>query len=134
MSKSEHEKIIWKTIPFAATYEISNTGIVKSKKKNITLKPYKHTNGYYRIDLYIDKKRCRFYMHRLIAEAFIPNPDNKREVNHKDGDRGNYNIDNLEWCTRSENELHKCRVLGKTPSKYMVKKSNNSLQQTRLMC
>lgn len=123
MSKPEHNEIIWKTIPFAPAYELSNTGVVRSTKKNIVLTPYKHTNGYYRINLYIDKKRCRFYMHRLIAELFIPNPDNKREVNHKDGNRENYNIDNLEWCTRSENELHKCRVLGKTPTKTMREKS-----------
>ena len=123
MSKSEHNDVLWKTIPFATSYEVSNTGLVRSKKKNIILTPHKHTNGYYRVDLYINKTRCRAYMHRLVAEMFIPNPDNKKEVNHKDGDRANYNIDNLEWCTRSENELHKCRVLGKAPTRAMREKS-----------
>jgi hypothetical protein len=123
LSKSEQKEVVWKTIPFAPMYEVSNTGVVKSKKKNTAVTPYKHTNGYYRVDLYISKKRCRFYLHRLIAELFIPNPDNKREVNHKDGNRENYNIDNLEWCTRSENELHKCRVLGKPPTREMIRKS-----------
>lgn len=123
----------WKTIPYAPMYEVSSAGYVRSKKKNLILHPHKHTNGYYRINLYINKKRQRFYMHRLIAELFIPNPDNKKEVNHKDGNRENYSIDNLEWCTRSENELHKCRVLGKKPSKIMREKAIKKCSK-RVLC
>ena len=55
----------------------------------------------------------RFQVHRLVAEAYIPNPNNLPEVNHKDGNRANNNVSNLEWCTRSENALHSTRVLKK---------------------
>ena len=59
----------------------------------------------------IDGKR--YYIHRLLAEAYIDNPQNKPQINHKDGNRTNNNIDNLEWVTNSENQIHKFKVLGR---------------------
>lgn len=71
------------------------------------MKPYinKH-NGYVYIFLMKDNKSKNFRLHRLVAEAFIPNPENKLQVNHKDGNKLNNNINNLEWCNQSENEKH----------------------------
>ena len=69
-------------------------------------------NGYIRTSLCINGKTKDMYIHRLVAQAFIPNPDKKDEVNHIDGDKTNNHINNLEWVTKSENGLHRFRVLG----------------------
>lgn len=80
------------------------------------VKPYTHPkNGYQSISLRINKKRSRHLLHRLIAQSFIPNPQNKPEVNHMDGDKTNNDISNLEWATHSENGKHSYRVLGRKP-------------------
>ncbi len=89
------------------TYHKSSYGKVMKKK----LLP----SGYNQMRLRINKKYKIFYLHRLVAECFIPNPKNKPEVNHKDGDKTNNHISNLEWVTRSENERHAIDVLGKKP-------------------
>jgi hypothetical protein len=81
------------------------------------MKPYTHPkNGYQSICLRIDKKSNRYLLHRLIAQCFIPNAENKPEVNHKDGDKTNNDISNLEWATHSENGKHSYRVLGRKTS------------------
>ena len=73
------------------------------KFKEITLlKQYKDHNGYLRIKIINKTKK----VHRLIAKTFIPNKENKSCVNHKDGNKSNNKISNLEWCTRSENSIH----------------------------
>lgn len=77
------------------------------------VKPYTHTkNGYQSIDLRIDNKYIRYLLHRLVAQSFIPNPENKPEINHKDGDKTNNHISNLEWMTKEENIEHSIKVLG----------------------
>lgn len=99
---------------FEGTYQVSNKGNVKSlrrtkRSKDDSLsiirehlkKPTVTSDGYLQISLY-PGGRIRF-IHRLVAEAFIPNPDNLPQVNHKDGNKHNNNVENLEWCTNLEN-------------------------------
>jgi hypothetical protein len=70
-----------------------------------------------RVHLYDKSKRKTVYVHRVVAEAFIPNPLCKAEVNHIDGDKSNNSAINLEWCTHSENQKHRFITLGKVHSK-----------------
>lgn len=74
-------------------------------------------NGYMYVNLYKGTKQYKRYVHRLIAETFISNPENKPEVNHKNGNKTDNCIKNLEWVSKSENGLHKYRVLGCKTSK-----------------
>lgn len=89
-------------------YSIDKNGIIKSyhRKKVSVLKPYINKDGYYTTDLSKNKVRKKFLVHRLVGLNFIPNPENKPEINHKNGIKTDNRIENLEWTTRSENELH----------------------------
>lgn len=96
----------WKDIKgYEGLYQISNLGDVKRISSGKILKPYSH-NGYIRVALSKDNTPKHMDIHRLIAQAFIPNPENKPEINHKDGNKENNSIQNLEWCTRKENMSH----------------------------
>lgn len=95
-------KEIWKTIECYENYEISNLGRVKNKKKNYSLKPL-NLNGYLVVCLCKNGKQKLFRIHRLVAFAFLPNPNNYPFVNHKDEDKTNNHVNNLEWCTAKYN-------------------------------
>ncbi len=84
-------------------YSISNLGNIKNNKTGRILKTYTKPDGYVQVQL--GRKSTPQYVHRLVAMAFIPNVDNKPQVNHIDGDRGNNKADNLEWVTAQENSL-----------------------------
>lgn len=84
------------------------------------LKPETQKTGYQRVTLCNKGKTKRFLLHRLVALVHIPNPDNKPCVNHKDGNKQNNAVDNLEWVTYSENEYHSYNILGKVC--YLAKK------------
>lgn len=94
---------IWKSID--DRYSVSNLGRVKSNyaNKERILKPYKNRRGYLMVDLRYQNTRKTMQVHRLVAIAFIPNPDNLPEVNHKDEDKTNNRVENLEWCTTEYN-------------------------------
>ena len=95
---------IWKDINgYEGCYKISNTGKVYSCKNQKILRTFTDKKGYCYTVLFKDKKQRTKSIHRLIAEAFIPNPENKPEVNHIDHNKRNNNIDNLEWVTHFEN-------------------------------
>lgn len=102
---------------YEGLYEVSNLGNVKSLSKirgraftaERLLKP-RIVNGYVMVTLCKESKRFNASVHRLIAEAFIPNPENKETINHIDGNKQNNSIDNLEWATQRENNLHAYRT------------------------
>lgn len=85
---------------------IKRTPTTEFLSKERKLKPYNNGYGYMLVDMRKDGKRYMRVVHRLVAEAFLPNPNNLPQVNHIDGNKGNNCVDNLEWCTCSENQKH----------------------------
>ena len=95
-----------------SNYYVESSGCIFNKKLNryMTQKPCRA--GYMRVWLTCDDgKRRAFSVHRLIASYYLPNPEDKPDVNHIDGNKSNNSIENLEWVTKSENQLHSRRVL-----------------------
>ncbi len=123
----------WKDIKgYEQSYQVSNLGRVKSLSRTIMksnntimyvkeriLKTRRHNNGYYMVTLYKNQTPKLCTIHRLVAKAFIDNPENKSTVNHLDGDKLNNHVDNLEWCTQQENITHSNRP-GLTKNKVAV--------------
>lgn len=88
-------------IGFEGLYSVSSLGRVKGREK--ILKPSDNGKGYMTVCLYKDGKSYRKYIHRLVAEAFIPNPDNKPQIDHIDTVKTNNSVENLRWTTPEEN-------------------------------
>ena len=105
----------WKVIDFASNYEVSNTGFVRNKTTKYILKGRETVNGYLQVSLKIDNKNkfMNKYIHRLVAQFWLGNTDNKKEVNHIDGNKKNNNMLNLEWVTAKENSNHRVKILNK---------------------
>lgn len=107
----------WADIPgYEGAYQVSDYGRVRSCdrylnamhgskqfRKGILIKPIVMPNGYVIVGLNRDLKKTTKYIHRLVAESFLPNPQGLKEVNHKDEDKTNNRVDNLEWCTHLYN-------------------------------
>ena len=108
----ENSNEIWKdVVGYEGLYQVSNLGNAKAlnfKNKrgfNAILKN-DICKGYHQITIYKNRKGNRFKVHRLVAFAFIPNPNNFPQINHKDGNKENNDVVNLEWCTNSHNQKH----------------------------
>ena len=108
---------IWKSVPDTNdNYQVSNLGNVRSRHNKYThkiddyklLKPYKTKKGY--LSVKIKEHKTARPVHRLVAQAFIPNLENKPQVNHIDGSKENNNVNNLEWCTNQENCIHAVKM------------------------
>lgn len=117
---------IWKQIPgYEGYYKASNLGRVRGVDrmanskggmrlyKGHILKQNSVHDGYMQVKFCINNKKSQQLVHRLIAMTFIPNPEHLPQVNHKDGNTSNNTVENLEWCTASQNSLHRNRVLKK---------------------
>jgi hypothetical protein len=100
----------WRIIKDSPNYSVSNLGNVKNNKTTKILKK-NLKGGYYNISLSNEFNRKTFKVHRLVALEFITNPENKSDVNHKDKNKINNNIENLEWMSRLENNIHRCKGL-----------------------
>ena len=99
----------WKTINGYENYEVSTAGNVRNKRTGRILKPAKN-RGYLQVGLYNENgKHKTFYIHRLVAIAFIPNPDNLPEVNHINENKEDNSVDNLEWISHKNNMSHGTR-------------------------
>lgn len=111
------KKEVWKNIKgYEGFYQISNLGRVKSLKQKsfnrekimkIIINP---RFGYAQLNFRVNNKINCFKVHRLVAMAFIPNPENKPDVNHIDGNKLNNCVSNLEWCSKSENMIHAFKI------------------------
>lgn len=100
---------IWRPIEKTKGFiEVSSEGRVRSLLKGSPhiLKEQVDNKGYLRARMTIERERISIKVHREVAKAFIPNPDNLPQVNHKDGNKQNNRVDNLEWCTSKENAHH----------------------------
>lgn len=132
----------WKDIKgFEGLYKINSNGDIKSlsrivKCKDGTLKPIKERivkvgnngSGYLFVYLWKNNISHRYYVHRLVAETFIENPNNLLEVNHIDNNKANNNVDNLEWCNRLWNERCKEKhISGYTPKPIIQVDENNNI-------
>lgn len=123
---------IWKSVEgYDGLYEVSSFGRVKSlsndkSRKEKILKPASNGCGYLNVNLHNEGKNKNFLVHRLVASAFLENPGNFPEVNHKDEDKKNNSVDNLEWCTRAYN-----RNFGTRNERMAKAKSKPVLQFTK---
>ena len=122
---------IWKDIPeYKGLYQVSNLGRVKSLPRIVNngrsygrfvltkekvMKQRHDKDGYLRITMTKNGKQKVISVHRLVALAFIPNNENKKQINHINGIKDDNRIENLEWCTNSENQLHSIHILGNKP-------------------
>ena len=98
---------IFKVIEEFPEYRISNLGNIKNKRDELMVVGKRKSNsGYYQVRLFKDNKYYYRYIHRLMAIAFIPNPNNYRTVNHKDGIKTNNIVDNLEWASDEMQQRH----------------------------
>ena len=128
---------IWKdAVGYEGLYEVSNLGRIKSlidnhgNSREKIIKPIKNTNGYFIVNLSKDKKKHQIKLHRIIALTFIENPNDFPYINHKDENKTNNRVENLEWCTPKYNVNYgTCRE--KISNSHKGKKPNLSEEERK---
>lgn len=103
---------IYRDIEGYEDYQVTSWGRVFNRKTGKFVNQEVHDKGYLRVDLYNDHGRKHFKVHRLVAMAFVPNPEDKPQVNHIDGNNQNNSFTNLEWVTDAENKEHASNLRG----------------------
>jgi len=134
------EKEIWKDIDWYKWYQISNNGLIRSINYRNTgkvkiLTPTYNSQWYEIRSLYRYGVRKSFLVHRLVGMLFISNPDKKPQINHKDWNPKNNRVENLEWCTNSENMQHSFNELWRissTPMKWKFWKDNHLSKKVKM--
>jgi hypothetical protein len=102
---------MWRdVVGYEGLYEVSDAGSIRNAHTKKIKKPYINRCGYKKVQLRKNGSSKNHYIHRLVALSFICNPDNLKEINHKDENKLNNNADNLEWCTRSYNVNYGLRI------------------------
>ena len=131
---------IWKDIQgYEGLYQVSNLGRVKSLNYNKTskskiLSPGKNKTRYLSVCLFKNKKGKVFYVHRLVAQAFIDNPNNYPEVNHKDENPSNNHVNNLEWCTHKYNSNYGTSIESATEKRKGMTVGSKSASARKVIC
>ena len=131
----EFNKLVSKKITDFPTYSITTDGRIFSHKTGIFLKCCTNPEGYIRITLRNVHHEKKYLLHRLVALAFIPNPENKEQVNHKDMNKSNNSVENLEWITNRENKIHSLnnyRVTNIISFPYDFKQTNKNILKAQI--
>ncbi len=121
-----------KEIKTLVGYKIFKNGMVFSEKRKKFLQTSLNSKGYLKVNVCNNGIKCTKLIHRLIAECFIPNPLNKRQVNHKNGIKTDNRIENLEWCSNSENQKHAYKTGLKIVTHKQRQAGRNNLSKWRL--
>jgi hypothetical protein len=127
------QKEIWRPVfGFEETYDVSSLGRVRNRTNGYILGQFPDAKKYLYVNLQKDKKHYGRRVHRLVAMAFILNPDNLPQVNHKDEDKQNNRVDNLEWCTNEYNSHYGSKIERTSETMKKVQKSAEWLEHLRV--
>jgi len=124
----QNNREMFRAIDGFDNYEVSSHGRVRNVKTGMIIKNKIEKSGYHRIQLYKDGKRYFKNIHRLVALNFIPNPTNLQQVDHIDGNKENNNINNLRWCSQSQNNINTKLYSNNTSGKKGVYSDRNNWQ------
>ena len=104
-------------VGYEGLYAVTSCGKVWSYRRKKFLKPWYNNNGYLLVNLFKDRERKIYLIHRLVAEAYIPNPDNLPQINHRDENKTNNCLQNLEWCDAKYNTNYGTCITKRSNSK-----------------